>query len=199
MPPVMTVLAIVVLMVGFGVAVSERRRRRARLDAELWPWMIDEIDAKVRGGQAPAAAVLGVALHGPAPLCAAATAAQRVWSSGGDAVAALTELQHGAADPRLDRLCETLAAVHAFDGDGAAVLARLRSDARHDARRDRELERQRSAVRCAAWLALAPVTAVVSGRLTAGPALLAIVAATCAWLGVAATRSRHVRVFGVRT
>ena len=199
MPPVVTLVAVVLLLVGSGAGAADRLRRRVRLDTDLWPWMIDEIEAKVRGGQAPAAAVLGVALHGPPPLRAAASAAQRVWSSGGDAVAALDELRRHAADSRFDRLCESVAAVHAFDGDGAATLARLRADARHDARRDRELERRRSAVRCAAWLALVPVAAVASGRLTAGPALLALSAAVCGWRGVAATGPRRGRVFGGRT
>jgi len=198
MQPLVTLSAVVVLVLGLCVAASERQGRRAVLDAELWPWMIDEIEARVRGGLAPAAAVLGVALHGPPRLRASAGAAQRVWSSGGDAVAALGELQHRAADPLFDRLCETVAAVHALDGAGAAVLARLQADVRHHARHDRELERQRWVVRCAAWAALAPVGAVLAGRLPPGAALVTVAAALCAWLGVIATRPGRVRVFGAR-
>jgi hypothetical protein len=193
-PSTVTVLATAVLVVASGVATVERRYRRRALRGALWPWMVDEVEARVRGGQAPAAAVLGVALHGPPRLRAAAGAAQRVWSSRGDTVAALDELRRRAADPRVDRLCELVGAVHVLDGDGAALLARLRAAAQRDVRRDRELERHAAAVRSAAWLALVPVAASVSGHLPAAVAALAIGAALCAWLGVIVARPRGARV-----
>jgi hypothetical protein len=117
-----------------------------------------------------------------------------VWSSRGDTVAALDELQRRAADPRVDRLCAAVGAAHVFDGDGAAALVRLRHAAREDARHDRELERHRAAVRAAAWLALVPVAAITSGHLSGTAAALGLGAAVCAWLGVVVARPRGVRV-----
>jgi membrane protein required for beta-lactamase induction len=105
-------------------------------------------------------------------------------------------LQYRAADPRVDRLCETVVAVHTLDGDVTAALERLRATALEDARRDRELGRLRSATRFAAWLALLPVFAVVSGRASAGVVAFVIGAAVCAWTAAATQRPSPVnRVF----
>lgn len=193
----MTALAIMVLAFAGVVAVVDHRRR-SELGGEVWPWMIDEIEANVRDGHTLPAAVLGVALYGPPSLRVAASAAHRVWRTNGEDGAALRELQHRAADPRVDRLCESVRAVHIFDGDVNALLARLRATALDDARRDRELKRLRSALRFAAWTALLPIAAMMSGRLAADAAALAVGAATWAWTAVAVTGARQARVFGVR-
>jgi Flp pilus assembly protein TadB len=177
-------LAAAVLAIACGVAVLDRRRRML-LDAVVWPWVIDEIEARVRDGEPLPTAVLGVALQGPPVLAAAAEDARRVWSSRGDARASLRELRRVAADPRVDRLGAAVDAVHALGGDATDVLARLRASAVNDARRERELARVLATTRCAAWLALIPVVFVASGHLAAAPATLAVAAAVVAWSVVA--------------
>jgi hypothetical protein len=171
---------------------------RPVLAGEVWPWMLDEIDARVRGGHTLPAAVLGVALHGPPALRAAASQAHGVWSSTGDAAAALRELKDRAADPRVDRLCETVVAVHTLDGDAAGVLERLRASAVDDARRDRELRRVRSAARFAGWLVLLTVVVALRGVITGAAAfgVLATCAVVCAFaMAATARRPSRVRVF----
>jgi hypothetical protein len=174
---------------------------RPVLWGDVWPWMIDEIDARVWSGYTLPAAVLGVVLHGPPALQAAASEAHTVWSSTGDAAAALRVLQDRAADPRVDRLCETVVAVHMLDGDAAAVLERLRASAANDARRDRERGRVRSAARLAGWLAPLPVVVVALGGGPSRVAVFGIVAAcvaACAVACAAATTRRSSRVFGAQ-
>jgi hypothetical protein len=173
---------------------------RPIIGGHVWPWMIEEIDARARRGYTLPAAVLGVALHGPPALRAAASLAHGVWTSTGDAAAALRELQRRARDPRVDRLCEIVVAVHTLDGDGAVVLERLRGSAVEDARRDRELARARSAARLAGWLMLLPVALVAGGGVPSGRGASGVVAAcvvVCAGMVVATLRrSARVRVFG---
>ena len=192
----MTALTITVLVAAATVAALDRRRRRSKLGGDVWPWMIAEIEANVRDGHILPAAVLGAALYGPRSLRAAASAAHRVWHASGDAVAALSELQHRAGDPRIDRLCETISAVHRFDSDATTVLTRLRTAALDDARRDRELERLRSGLRFAAWVTLMPVVAMAV-RTAADAAAPAVGAAAWAWTAVAVTGARGARVFGL--
>lgn len=164
---------------------------------EVWPWMVEEIAARIHRGDGVAPAVLGAAGGGPPPLRAAAEPAQRVWTSSGDTDAALRELRRAAGDPRMERLCALLLAAHTFDGDVAAVLARMRRRAAADAQRDRQLDRARSVVRFAARSALLPVVVVASGRLGTAPAAVALVSAAIAWAATAlALRSTGVRVPG---
>jgi len=173
---------------------------RLVLWGDTWPWMIDEIDARVWSGNTLPAAVLGVALNGPPALRAAASEAHSVWSSTGDAAAALRVLQESAADPRVDRLCEAVVAVHMLDGDAAALLERLRASAVDDARRDRELGRVRSAARLAGWLAPLPAVVVALGGGPSGVAVVGIAAACAVACAVVATtrRSSRVRVWGTQ-
>jgi hypothetical protein len=192
----MTAVAIAMLVVAAIVAVFDRRRRSG-LECDVWPWMIAEIEANVRGGHTLPAAVLGVALHGPRALQRAATAARRVRRTSGDGITTLGELQQRAEDPRIDRLCAMVGAVHTFDGDATAVLAQLRAAAVEDARYDRELERARSGLRFAAWVALLPVAAAAWGRLPADAAALAVGAAGWAWTAVLVTGTNDARVFGM--
>ena len=175
---------------------------RPVLAGTVWPWMIAEVDAHVRNGHTLPAAVLGIALHGPPALRAAAGEAQRVWSATGDAVAALRALQERAADPRVDRLCETAVAMHLLDDHGAPALERLRASADDDARRDREVRRARSA----AWFAVVFLAAVVALCATiSGVGVVGIVAACAVTSGMAACvlavttrRVSRVRVFGTQ-
>jgi hypothetical protein len=172
----------VLILIGVGLTgLFARRRARGRIDVELWPWMIAEVGVASSDGRGPCEALLGVALHGPPPLRAAARSAVDVWRTSGDPVVGIRALQRTVADRRLDRICRTVEAVQALDGDAGAALARLAATAAADAARDRRRRRHLRSLHCAAWLALAPVVAVTTGHLGAAAGAIAVAAAVTAW------------------
>lgn len=192
----MTALAVLVLIGGGLAGLLARRRAHARVDAEVWPWVIEEIGVAVGDGRAPSVALLGVALHGPPPLRMAAEPAVDLWRSCGDPVAGIRALQRTMTDPRLDRICRTLEAAEAFDGDVGAALARLRTAAIADAGHDRQRCRHLMSLQLAAWLALAPVTGVITGHVASAAGVVAVTAAVSAWAAcVAMMSAQGVRVF----
>ena len=176
----MTALAILALVAAGGAWLSGRRAR-GRVDAEVWPWLIAEIEVAVRDGHAPSVALLGVALHGPPGVRAAAGPAVDVWRASGDPPAGVRVLQRTMADPCLDRICRTVEALEALDGDAAVALTRLRTAAVADAARKRQRHRCLQSLQLAAWVALAPVIAAATGHLGAAAGAVAVTAAVGAW------------------
>lgn len=176
-----TALAILVLIGATLAGLSARRRARARIDVELWPWMIAEVAVACSDGRAPSEALLGVALHGPPPLRAAAGPAVDVWRTSGDPVAGIRALQRAIADHRLDRICRTVEAVEALDGDAGAALARLATTAAADAARDRQRRRHLRSLHGAACVALVPAVTVATGHLGTAAGAIAVTAAVTAW------------------
>ena len=196
----MTVRAILALVAAGGAWLFGRWRARGRVDAEVWPWMLAEIEMAVGHGRAPSVALLGVALHGPPGLRAAAGRARDVWRATGDPPAGISALQGAMADPWLDRICRTVEAVEALDGDAAAALARLRTAAVADAVRKRQRSRCLRSLQLAAWVALAPVMAAATGHLGAAAAAVAVTAAVGAWSGwLIALPARGARVLPQRS
>lgn len=196
----MSTLATLLLVAAAVLEVIARRRRRATLPPQAWPRLIDEVDARVRRGHAPPAAVLEVALHGPPVLRAAAAPARQVWRATGDPAAALRALARRAADPDVDRLCDAALLAHVLDTDAVVALRGLRAVAPITAAHGRQLARSGAAGRAAARVALAPLAAVAAGQVTAVAAWLAVGAAIVAVpVGLLAVRVPDAGTAGARS
>ena len=177
----MTAPGLVVLIAVGAAALLVRRRARRRVDAEIWPWFIDEVEVAIARGRPPAVALLGVALHGPPPLRAAARPAVDAWRACGAAATGIRALQHTVADPRLDRICRAVEAIEALDGDAAAALARLRATAVADAGHDRRRRRCLGSLLLSAWVASVPLAAASVGVLAGPTAVIAVTVSAGAW------------------
>ena len=176
-----TAPGLVVLLAVGATALLVRRRARSRVDAEVWPWLIDEVEVAIAGGRPPAVALLGVALHGPPPLRTATRPAVDAWRASGDPSAGIRTLQHTMADPRLDRICRAVEAVVALDGDAAVALARLRTTAVADAGHDRQRRRSLRSMLLSAWVASVPLAAASVGVLDGSAAVIAVTVSAGAW------------------
>lgn len=192
----MTGIAVIALA-GAGVAaLIDRRCRRRRIRADLWAPLIDRVTLAMRQGHDSASAVLGVALHGPPPLRAAAAQALTVWRGGDNPAAAINVLRRRIADPRFDRVCMTFEVVTAIDGDVDAAVARLRAWAVTESARAARLGRAYAVVRVAAWTSIAPAAVAAAGRLDPTASMVAVVATACTWLACLALTVRpRPRVF----
>lgn len=174
--------AVLLTLAGVSVAaVIDLHHLRTRMAAQSWVAMIDRIAVAIRDGHGSAVAVLGTALHGPPPLRVAARRAVALWRRCGSPDAGVRALRRSVRDPHLDHICLTLAAVEALDGDREHALARLRSHASRDATRCRQRAWHVAVVRAAAWVGVAPVLMLATGRADASAGAVAVIACTSAW------------------
>jgi tight adherence protein B len=179
-----------------------RYSARRRVAANLWPWLVDEVRTHVVGDdEPPAAALLGVALHGPAALRRAATAALQQWNVDGDPQRSLTILAQRLADPEADRVCEAVANCLHYDGDVERLLTRLHDVAVEHGAQSRQLRRAAAGGSVARWLLLAPVALALAGQLDADASRWAVATAVVTWslAGLALQVPQPPRVFGRST
>lgn len=136
---------------------ADRRRQGAALDADLWPWLIAEIEAHVGAAVDAATAAVGVCLHGPPPVASAMRSAVTAHAGDTSPAVLLHALRNRLRDPRVDRLCDTVIT------GGSTDLARLRM--LEEAESDRERAQRRSVMvgTAARWMLLAPLVAVAAG------------------------------------
>lgn len=174
------VIALAALTVVAGLALAGRGRRTRAVPPDVWAWLLTEVEVHVdRVAADPCDAAVGVCLHGPPAVRAAARAVVR---------------DHGDAQPGVllgmlcdrlgtaqgDRMCATVAALASGAG-GPALLARLRDAeaALADAQRAARAVAHAGAVGC--WLLLSPLALVAAGVATGTAAWTTAVAAVAGW------------------
>lgn len=174
---VLVVVAIVVVV----VVVTERYRRPPVVPPTVWLWLLAEVESHLDGTTTdPCDVVVGVCLHGPPPVRAAAEAVVRDHAGAPPAVL-LGRLCDRLATPSGDRLCATAAAVSRRGADRASVLSDLRAGEATAvaARRGIRATLRLGSVGC--WLLLSPLALVGAGVATGGSAWVLAVGAVAAW------------------
>ena len=176
-------IALLMLMVPVVVAIVEHRNAPF-LSPTVWPWLLAEVESHIDGAAVdPSDVVVGVCIHGPPPIHAAAEAAVRDHPGAPPAVLLGGFCDRLATAPG-DRLCATVAAIAGSGADPAPAIARLRVSeaASVDAQR-----RVRASLRLgtAGCLLLLSPLALVAARVTTGGAAWAVAAGAVAawWLG----------------
>jgi tight adherence protein B len=132
-----------------------RRRRRVAL-RELWPEAVDNLASAVRAGMSLPEGLGALADRGPAELRPAFARFGSAYRASGRFGECLDALRADLADPRGDRVCETMRVAREVGGsDLGSVLRTLSELLRSDARTRAELETRQGWVINAARLAVA--------------------------------------------
>jgi hypothetical protein len=173
------VIAVAALIVV--VAITVARRRRAVVDAEAWPWLLAEIEARVLRGEGPGPAAVAAAAQGPPALIAAVATAVDGHPADAGGAAVLDALATATGDPRAARLHTAVVACAAPTARADRVLEQVRATERAAADARRARHHAVAPAASASWLLLAPLAPVVVGAVDTAPAVVLAVAAVVAW------------------
>lgn len=174
-----------------------RRARSVRVDAGLWPDVVDDMSSAIRAGLSLPQAMFALADGGPEDLRPFFDKARASYLASGDFPHALLQVRTMAADPVADKFCAALSVAYQVGGSDLAVVLRTLSEVlRDDIRVRGEIKARQSWTVNGARLAVAApwVTALLlstrsdAARVYASPGGIRVLA-VCATISIIAYAS----------